>query len=154
MGDWEVRFAAGAAKNADLITDAGTMTGAGSAATTLEFTVVGASATITNPTPGASVDINVLNGRAWIDVTFTNPTLFTIDPASITDLAPEFALSGAGLGTIKLDGTQAPTLLVSTGVGRGTYRYWLTGRFATTGVGQPHLPERQLVLPAHPHRWR
>ncbi|MDX5398537.1 MAG: hypothetical protein LPK92_02260, partial [Actinomycetes bacterium] len=104
MGAWELRFAAGAVKNADLVTDAGTTTGASSAETTLTFTVVGASATVTNPTPGASVDVNVLNGRAWVDVTFTDPTLFTIDPASITDLAPEFQLSGPGLGTIQVDG--------------------------------------------------
>ncbi|HWS34529.1 MAG TPA: hypothetical protein VN408_17540, partial [Actinoplanes sp.] len=132
MGRWELRFAAGAIRNSDLTTDSGTTSGAGNTAVTLAFTVVGATAVITNPTPGASVDINVLNGRAWINVTFTSPTLFTIDWASITDLAPEFALSGAGLGTIRLDGTQAPQL-VSTGTGTRTYRYWLTGRFATTG---------------------
>ncbi len=133
MGRWEVRFAAGAVKNTDLTTDAGTTVGAGSAATTLAFTVVGATATVVNPTPNASVDINVINGRAWITVTFTNPTLFTIDPASITDLAAEFQLSGPGLGTIQLDGTQAPQLVSSTAT-TATYRYWLTGRFADTGA--------------------
>ncbi|MDQ1553848.1 MAG: large repetitive protein, partial [Microbacteriaceae bacterium] len=135
LGRWELRFAAGATKNADLTTDAGTTTGAGSAARTLAFTVTGATATVTNPTPGASVDVNVLNGRAWIDVTFTNPTLFTIDPASIIDLAPEFQLSGLGLGTIQLDGTQAP-ISITAGVAAGTlkFRYWLTGRFATAGA--------------------
>ena len=86
-GHLERRFAAGRVKNADVTTDAGTTVGAGNALTTLTFTVTGATATVTNPTPGASVDINVINGRAWITVTFQRPTLFDIDPASITDLA-------------------------------------------------------------------
>ncbi|HEX5858381.1 MAG TPA: hypothetical protein VFY91_09765, partial [Microbacterium sp.] len=133
IGLWRLTFAAGAVKNADLTTEAGTTVGAGSAATTLSFTVVGATATVTNPTPGASVDINVINGRGWIDVTYVNPALFSIDPASILDLAAEFQLSGPGLGTIQLDGTQAPTRLDSA-AGTLKFRYWLTGRFATTGT--------------------
>ena len=115
------------------------------------FTVVGATATVTNPTPGASVDINVINGRAWITVTFTNPTLFTIDPASITDLAAEFQLSGPGLGTIQVDGTQAPQLMSSTADHGRPIRYWLTGRFATTGAVNLTFLAGQLVVPVHPH---
>ncbi len=133
MGTWTLTFAADAVKNASITTDSGTTPGAGNAPTTLTFTVVGTTAAVVNPTPGASIDINVLNGRGWIDVTFTNPTFFTIDPASITDLAPEFALGGAGLGTVQLDGVFAPALVSSTATTM-TYRYWLTGRFAPSGA--------------------
>ncbi|NMM35306.1 MAG: hypothetical protein HHJ13_15200, partial [Phycicoccus sp.] len=132
MGTWTLTFAANAVRNADVATDSGTVTGAGNALTELTFKVVGTTATVANPTPGAAIDINVLNGRGWIDITFTKPALFAIDAASITDLAAEFALGGAGLGTVQLEGTVAPSLLSTTATTM-TYRYWLTGRFAATG---------------------
>ena len=36
------------------------------------------------------------------------PAGFTIDDASVTDLAAEFTLVGPGVGTVVVDGTQAP----------------------------------------------
>src|SRR5207302_5011333 len=50
------------------------------------------------------------------------------------DSAPEFALAGAGLGSVVLDATRAPSKIeTDTGTHAVTFRYWLTGRFADTG---------------------
>ncbi len=137
IGTMTLRFGPGTFKNADTRAADGTaVTGALSAAKSVTFRVTAATATVTSPAPGASVDVNTLNGRNWIDVAFTPPAGFTIDLASIRDLAPEFSLSGPGLGSIRLDTTQAPTLLPS-----GLFRYWLVGRFAATGtVTLTYLP--------------
>jgi hypothetical protein len=83
--------------------------------------------------PGADgqIDIGALQGRGYIDVTFTvSVPGYKLDVASITDLAAEFTLSGAGLGTIKLDGGQAPVRLDSGSGPNYTFRYWTTGEFA------------------------
>ena len=59
-----------------------------------------------------------------------------IDAGSITDLEPEFTLTGPGIGSIVLDAARAPSLVMGDpGVAGATltYRYWLTGRFAPTG---------------------
>jgi hypothetical protein len=85
--------------------------------------------------PGANgqIDIGVLTNRGYLDVTWNfGGAGYRLDTASITDLAPEFTLGGAGLGTVKLDAGQAPVLLTpmtnsSTSV---TYRYWTTGNYA------------------------
>ena len=75
------------------------MTGAGNAATDVSFKVTTATGTIASPGPTPRSTCNTLNGRSWIDVTFVAPALWPIDVASILDLAPEFILGGAGLGT-------------------------------------------------------
>ena len=50
-----------------------------------------------------------LNGRGYVDVTYTVPTGQKLDDASITDLAPEFTIAvTSGPGTVTLDSTQAP----------------------------------------------
>ena len=95
VGTVTLHFTAGAFKNADSkAADGTTVTGAGNAATDVTFRITAATGTVTSPGPGASVDVNALNGRNWIDVTFTDPALYDIDLASILDLAPEFTLSG------------------------------------------------------------
>ena len=139
VGTVTLRFTAGAFKNADSkAADGTTVTGAGNAATDVTFRITAATGTVTSPGPGASVDVNALNGRNWITVTFTDPALYDIDLASILDLAPEFTLSGPGLGSIRLDASQAPTRVGTTGL---TFRYWLVGRFAATGdVTLTYLP--------------
>ena len=55
--------------------------------------------------PGANgaIDIGTLQSRGYIDVTFTLPSGYVLDTASITDLAAEFSLSGAGLGSAGTD---------------------------------------------------
>src|SRR5439155_287215 len=94
------------------------------------LTVEGPTATLTDPQPGSGIDVHKLNGRNYVDVAFpTAPVDHTIDTTSITDLAPEFRLSGAGLGTVTIDNSQAPTLVPAT----GAYRYWLNGTFAASG---------------------
>ena len=97
---------------------------------------MGATATVTDPGNGGSIDVNVLNKRNWIDVKIVAPAGRVLDLASIRDLAPEFLLSGAGLGSIALDGTRAPTLVTQSGT-VSTWRYWLTGTFANTAVSTP-----------------
>ena len=68
-----------------------------------EFVIEGPTARIVSPANGGEVDFGVVNGRNYLDVTFENdlgaplaPAGYTIDPASITDLQPEFTLSGPG----------------------------------------------------------
>src|SRR5207248_11309673 len=77
------------------------------------------------------------------DVTFESslgvalaPSSYTIDPASITDLQPEFTLSGPGLNSLKLDSGQAPTRLGTT----NTYRYWASGTLGTGSITLTFLP--------------
>src|SRR5205814_8697338 len=86
------------------------------------------------PGLGGAIDINVLNDRNWIDVVYTQPSggSVTINRASIEDLAPEFGLSGPGLGAVQLDGTRAPVLIASDSTTL-TYRYWVTGKYAASG---------------------
>ena len=90
------------------------------------LTVLGPTATLANPSAGSGIDRDVFNDRNWIDVTYAADAT----DASISDLAPEFTLSGDGLGTVSIDASQRPTRLPGTA---NTWRYWLTGVFAATG---------------------
>ena len=83
--------------------------------------IVGPGGSVANPGAGTGIDRDTLNDRNWIDVTFAAG----VDELSVTDLTPEFALSGPDLGTIALDPAQRPVKLGAT-----TYRYFLTGTFA------------------------
>ena len=137
-GTVTVTIAAGAVKNADTTNASGaTVTGASNIATTNMFALEGPTAVLTNPGNGGTIDINVVNGRNWIDVVFNQPTCTTapscivINQNSITSLSPKFTLGGAGLGTLALDSAQAPVLMGSTATTL-TYRFWLTGEAATT----------------------
>ncbi|HSF98182.1 MAG TPA: hypothetical protein VLA55_05785, partial [Ornithinibacter sp.] len=136
MGTVRVDFLANSFANAAILTDGGTVAGALNAASFATFTVTGATAVITDPGPGSTIDVHVLNGRGWLDVTFTPPTGYRLDIASITDLAAEFVLSGPGLGSIQLDTSRAPTLLTVLSGAPALdqalqFRFWLTGAFAT-----------------------
>ena len=94
----------------------------------LYVTVQGPTGQIADPQGGSGIDVNTLNGRNYIDVTLpTAPSGYTIDPGSITDLAPEFQLTGSGIGSVAIDSSQAPLLLAN-----GQYRYWLNGEFSST----------------------
>ncbi|MBK8118784.1 MAG: hypothetical protein IPK39_05840 [Sulfuritalea sp.] len=75
----------------------------------------------------------MLQGRGFIDVTWTVDLAgYTLDVASVTDGAPEFDLSGLGLGTIKLDSGQAPVRLDTSDDTSYSFRYWTTGAFAAS----------------------
>ena len=64
-------------------------------------------------------------GGRYIDVTFDAASAAGLDAASITDAGAEISLAGAGLGSIALDATRAPSILPD---GR-TVRYYLDGEF-------------------------
>ncbi|MGB7963189.1 MAG: hypothetical protein WCF12_09585, partial [Propionicimonas sp.] len=137
LGVVQLSFGPGAVKNADVTVNGVTTTGAASAALDQAFTVTGVSATVTNPTAGATVDVNVINGRGWntwLDVSFTPPTGRSLDLASLLDLGAEFTLSGSGLGTVALESGRAPILVSSNPDGSVTVRYWVTGLFAAAGT--------------------
>ena len=80
---------------------------------------------------GQSIDANRFNGRGFIDVTIPYPIggLLTIDRATVTDSDAEFVLSGPGVGTVALDGSQAPIFLRADS-DADVFRYYLTGEFA------------------------
>ena len=136
-GDYQLSFAAGAFKHVDATSEEGVTTpGVANEDFTLSFVVEGASARLVDPTSGAEIDINSINGRTYIDVPFDSPTGGTLDflESSITDLGPEFRLTGSGLGSITLDNSSAPLRLTS-GSGH-LYRYFLQGNFAENTAGQ------------------
>ncbi|MCP4855514.1 MAG: discoidin domain-containing protein, partial [Fuerstiella sp.] len=84
-------------------------------------------ADLADPVSGGTIDVGVLNGRNYLDVTFADGDGSGVDPASID--GDELSLSGAGVGTATLDGTV-------TLVGGNTYRYGLnpSGEFVTGSV--------------------
>ena len=103
--------------------------------------------------PGANgqIDIGALQGRGYVDVAFTVDLVtlpnYKLDVASVTDLAPEFTLGGAGLGSLKLEAGQAPTLLPDPVIPKsgalGKNRYALLDEdlvFDRNAVGQGDLP--------------
>jgi hypothetical protein len=95
-----------------------------------EFYVEGPTVTLVSPGANGQIDIGALKSRGFIDVTWSVSVAgYDLDPASVTDMAPEFTLSGDGLGTVRLDAGQAPVLLGQTG-SNYTYRYWISGEFA------------------------
>ncbi|HEX4527586.1 MAG TPA: hypothetical protein VH108_12695 [Gaiellaceae bacterium] len=142
LGEVVVTFADDALKNADSTDAAGNVTtGTKSDPFALTFTVEGASARLTDPGLNGSIDVNVINNRNWIDVTFTPPSGMLINGGSITDAAPEFALSGPGVGSIVLDASRAPSLVSTDSTTKAaTYRYWLIGQFVTGDVTLTYLP--------------
>src|SRR5262249_7229626 len=91
VGTLTITVTADAVKNAD-VTDSTTGTttpGTGNLATTITATIEGPTATLSDPGDNGTIDINVLNNRNWIDVTFNEPLASDgarISPKSITDL--------------------------------------------------------------------
>ena len=150
LGVVHVVFGADQFKNQDLVTGPTTTTGAFNAPTDLSFTILGATASVTDPSSGGQIDVNAVNNRGWIDVSFTAPTGYALDLSSILDLGPEFTLGGPGLGTASLDPTKAPTCLDRDAQGTTTpfaagackvgsdgawhFRFWTTGQFGTGAV--------------------
>ena len=87
-------------------------------------------ASLGGPADGATIASSELNGRGYIDVTYTVPTGRKLDDASITDLAPEFTIAvTGGPGTVKLDSSQAPIHLSG-----NTYRYWVLTQGTTSAT--------------------
>ncbi|HEY6226375.1 MAG TPA: hypothetical protein VI282_04555, partial [Verrucomicrobiae bacterium] len=140
-GEVRLHFTAGSFKNADVTLQNGNVVpGAVNDEATISFTVDGATASLSNPGNAGSIDIHVLNGRNYLDVDFTAPAGLGIDASSISDLDPEFTLSGAGLGSARLDLTQAPILLTTdSSAATQRFRYWLTGNFGTGEVWLTYL---------------
>jgi len=105
---------------------------------TRTFNVNGPTGDLSNPQGAGSIDINTLNGRNWIDVTFpSGPAGYTLDEDSLLDLASEFTLGGPGLGTVAIDSSQAPVIL-SRGA-NPVVRYWVKGVFASGDVSLTFL---------------
>ena len=98
------------------------------------------------PGDNGTIDINVLNNRNWIDVTFNEPLASDgarINPRSITDLNPEFTLGGNGIGTLVLDSSKAPVLLtVDDGVVTSVIR-----SAAKLGVSEIAVQRRDPYMP-------
>ncbi|WP_442512185.1 beta strand repeat-containing protein [Novipirellula sp. SH528] len=96
----------------------------------VRFAFVGApvavpSANLANPTSGQTLTAAALNADKFIDVTFHSTA--GLDEATVVDAAPEFTLSGPGVGTAVIDG--AGVLQSGT-----TYRYSFAGSFVAGDV--------------------
>jgi hypothetical protein len=126
-------------------------------ATARKFTIEGPTVRLVAPGDGGQIDIGALQGRGYIDIEWdiSVPAGFTaLDQASIFDLAPEFALSGPGLGTVKLDAGQAPVLIENT-VSTYKFRYWISGEFAADGAmaGDPAAAPDAVTVEFIPGSW-
>ncbi|MGZ6715887.1 MAG: hypothetical protein ACXVFG_14140, partial [Gaiellaceae bacterium] len=105
-------------------------------ADTEQFTVLGPTADLTNPSNGAITGLGAINGRGYIDITFTVATGRTLDEATITDSDPEFTISSTSTlgdtvtGQVALDTSQAPVRLTPNA---NTFRYWTKGHWTSTG---------------------
>ncbi|WP_442506614.1 hypothetical protein SH528x_005468 [Novipirellula sp. SH528] len=84
-------------------------------------------ATLADPIAGASIVVTAINGRDYVDVTFSDTSGVGLDVSTITDSEEEFTLGGAGASAVTVDG--AATLVLGT-----TYRYATTGDFAPGAV--------------------
>ena len=93
---------------------------------TFTITALGPQASLVTPTNGSAIDIEQLNGRAYVDVTLpAPPTGYAIDWNLLnTSMTPIFTLSGAGSAGLAVDTTQLPDV---TSEPNRTVRYWLTG---------------------------
>ncbi len=84
-------------------------------------------ASLADPAAGSTAIDWKLDVRKYIDVTYTSPTGQGIDLSSVLDTGPEFTLSGAGAGSVVVDGS--PTWL-----GGNSFRYSFSGMFANGPV--------------------
>ena len=109
-------------------------------AANLTFTVTGVTAELLD---AGDIDLGALNARNYIDVTFPDaPAGFSIDFDSITDLDTEIELSGAGLGDVVVDESQAPVVLNDGSDGNDVVvRYWFSGNFVAGDVTMTLLPQ-------------
>ena len=89
------------------------------------FDVQQLTATLADPNAGGMTGTDTLNGRSFIDVTFTLPAgAESIDASSVTDAAAEFSITSSG--TLSLDTTQAPVLISQSSTAY-VFRYFTTG---------------------------
>ena len=86
---------------------------------------------LVGPRPGDGVAISEINGRGFVDVTFTMPGGHTLDRASIADIDPEFTVTPTGGGTVTFDTSQAPLLLDAA---TNRYRYWLLTKGTVSSI--------------------
>ncbi|WP_442506616.1 ELWxxDGT repeat protein [Novipirellula sp. SH528] len=84
-------------------------------------------ATLADPVAGASIVVTAINGRDYLDVTFSVNSGASLNVSTITDAQQEFTLSGAGAAGVTVNGE--PTLVSGT-----TYRYATTGDFSPGAV--------------------
>lgn len=89
------------------------------AAKTFTVTADSSKPTVSGPSDGGTIDVDVLNGRRYLEITFIDAA--GLNAATILDKAPEFTLSGAAAAGVAVG---APKLLSGT-----TYRYSFTGNF-------------------------
>jgi len=95
------------------------------------FTVEGTTANLADSLYGSIVGLNQLNNRGYIDVSLNVPAGMILNSGSVTDLDPEFVLSGAGAASVLLDSTQAPVLIDNT---MNKYRFWVKGSYTSGDV--------------------
>ena len=67
-------------------------------------------ADLSDPTNGGSIALSTLNGRSYIDVTFSDIGS-ALNTSTITDNSQEFTLSGTAASGVTINGS--PTLVVS-----------------------------------------
>src|SRR6266851_4704870 len=104
-------------------------TAIGSLETVGHFTVQQLTAQLADPQQDSAVSLGQLNSRGYVDVTYTVPAYAQgVDVASVLAGTPQFTIApqDPAKGTIALDTTQAPVLIVSTAT-TFTFRYFTIG---------------------------
>ncbi|MCX7417908.1 MAG: hypothetical protein NT013_00005, partial [Planctomycetia bacterium] len=91
------------------------------------FTVTGPEMVLRNPVAGSRIDVLKLNQQGYLEVFVATSAGVAIDEASLTDAAPEFTLSGAGLGAV-ISGVGVPVAGEP-----NVYRYAIESPFTQTG---------------------
>jgi Ca2+-binding RTX toxin-like protein len=118
----------------------GQLDGSTNEAASESFTIDGPDATVINPSDGGHIKVNEINSRVasfdgadrkYLDLVFA-PSLED-DASMALASAPLPVLSGVGLGDVTLHGSP---VLISSGGGKQTFRYYLDGDF---GIGQVTL---------------
>ena len=127
LGSAELTFGAGGFKYADeTLDDGSTVVGAANELFTLSFTIDGTTATPLDPGHGGGIDLHLLNGRGWVDVSFLASRGATLTSSSVLDASAEFTLSGAGAAGVELTTVEL--------VSGTTFRFHFVGLFTTGQV--------------------
>ncbi|MGV2341317.1 MAG UNVERIFIED_CONTAM: hypothetical protein LVR18_47500 [Planctomycetaceae bacterium] len=129
-GQYKVQFPAGAFKGTD---------NKENAAETETFELALAEGTLSTPKAGAQIDLLTLNSGGFLTMRFIPLPGAELDPASITDAAEEFVLSGMAAQGVTIGQTPEK-------VDAYTWKYPFTGQFGTgpvtvtfTGGGFRHV---------------
>ena len=101
-------------------------TSTGNAESSEEFTILGPTVTLANPTEGGHLRISEFDGRMYLDLTFTPTKGASLTLTGAT--APAIWFSGTGAGTAMTTGP--PVLQTGGPAGTQTFRYTLSGEFA------------------------